>query len=71
VWNLAVEQQQHWQPGRRAPGYNAQCAQLTAARAEYVWLATGSARRAAAGIAGLRPSDAQLFQRHSPSPNLA
>jgi putative transposase len=42
VWNLAVEQQQHWQPGRRAPGYNAQCAQLTAARAEYVWLATGS-----------------------------
>jgi hypothetical protein len=22
VWNLAVEQQQLWQPGRRAPGYN-------------------------------------------------
>ncbi|MGO9355641.1 MAG: helix-turn-helix domain-containing protein, partial [Mycobacterium sp.] len=35
VWNLAVEQQQHWQPGRHAPGYNEQCAQLTAARAEY------------------------------------
>ena len=42
VWNLAVEQQQHWQPGRRAPGYNEQCAQLTAARAEYEWLAAGS-----------------------------
>jgi putative transposase len=42
VWNLAVEQQQHWQPGRKAPGYNAQCAQLTAARAEYDWLAAGS-----------------------------
>jgi putative transposase len=42
VWNLAVEQQQHWQPGRRAPGYNEQCAQLTAARAEYDWLAAGS-----------------------------
>ncbi len=42
VWNLAVEQQQHWQPGRRAPGYNEQCAQLTAARAEYGWLAAGS-----------------------------
>jgi putative transposase len=41
-WNLAVEQQQHWQPGRRAPGYNEQCAQLTAARAEYEWLAAGS-----------------------------
>jgi putative transposase len=42
VWNLAVEQQQHWQPGRQAPGYNEQCAQLTAARAEYGWLAVGS-----------------------------
>ncbi|WP_081665105.1 RNA-guided endonuclease TnpB family protein [Mycobacterium sp. UM_CSW] len=42
VWNMAVEQQQHWQPGRRAPGYNEQCAQLTAARAEYNWLAAGS-----------------------------
>jgi putative transposase len=42
VWNLAVEQQRHWQPGRRAPGYNEQCAQLTVARAEYDWLAAGS-----------------------------
>jgi putative transposase len=42
VWNLAVEQQQHWRPGRQAPGYNDQCAQLTAARAEYDWLAVGS-----------------------------
>jgi putative transposase len=42
VWNLAVEQQQLWQPGRRAPGYNEQCAQLTAARIEYEWLAAGS-----------------------------
>jgi putative transposase len=42
VWNLAVEQQQHWQPGRQAPGYNEQCNQLTAARAEYDWLAAGS-----------------------------
>jgi putative transposase len=40
-WNLAVEQQQHWQAGRRAPGYKEQCAQLTAARAEYEWLAAG------------------------------
>jgi putative transposase len=42
VWNLAVEQQQHWQPGRKAPGYVEQCAQLTEARAEYVWLRAGS-----------------------------
>jgi putative transposase len=42
VWNLAVEQQQHWQPGRKAPGYLEQCAQLTEARAEYGWLRAGS-----------------------------
>ena len=42
VWNLAVEQQRHWQPGRRAPGYNEQCAQLTAAREAHEWLSAGS-----------------------------
>jgi putative transposase len=42
VWNLAVEQQQFWQPGRRTPGYNEQSAQLTEIRAEYRWLAAGS-----------------------------
>jgi putative transposase len=42
VWNLAVEQQQFWRPGRRAPRYNEQCAQLTEVRAEHEWLAAGS-----------------------------
>src|SRR5882724_7911515 len=42
VWNLAVEQQLHWQPGRKAPGYVEQSAQLTEARAEYAWLRAGS-----------------------------
>jgi putative transposase len=42
VWNLAMEQQLHWQPGRKAPGYVEQCAQLTEARAEYAWLRAGS-----------------------------
>jgi transposase len=43
VWNLAVEQHQHWRPGRKsAPGYLEQCRQLTQARAEYPWLAAGS-----------------------------
>jgi transposase len=43
VWNLAVEQHAHWRPGRAAaPGYLAQCRQLTAARAEHPWLAAGS-----------------------------
>ena len=41
--NLAVEQHSHWRPGRTgAPGYLEQCRQLTAARAEYPWLAAGS-----------------------------
>lgn len=43
VWNLAVEQHQHWYPGRKsAPGYGEQCRQLTEARAENAWLAEGS-----------------------------
>jgi putative transposase len=43
IWNLAVEQQSWWRPGRRsAPGYNAQAAQLTEARAAHPWLASGS-----------------------------
>jgi putative transposase len=43
VWNLAVEQQSWWRPGRTgAPGYLAQCRQLTAARAEHGWLRAGS-----------------------------
>src|SRR5271169_3284063 len=43
VWNLAVEQDSHWRPGRAgAPGYLQQCRQLTAARAGHPWLAAGS-----------------------------
>jgi len=43
TWNLAVEQHQHWRPGRAgAPGYLEQCRQLTAARGENPWLAAGS-----------------------------
>ncbi|HEY7013562.1 MAG TPA: transposase [Streptosporangiaceae bacterium] len=43
VWNLAVEQHSWWQPGRgHAPGYAAQCRELTEARAEHQWLAKGS-----------------------------
>jgi putative transposase len=43
VWNLAVEQHRHWKPGRRpAPGFAEQCRQLTEARRDSEWLATGS-----------------------------
>jgi putative transposase len=43
VWNLAVEQQSWWRLGRAcAPGYCAQAAQLTDARAAFGWLREGS-----------------------------
>jgi putative transposase len=42
VLNLAVEQRSWWQPGRAAPGFAAQCRQLTEARAACPWLAAGS-----------------------------
>jgi hypothetical protein len=43
MWNLAVEQQSWWRPGRTsAPGWVEQCRQLTQARAEHAWLAAGS-----------------------------
>jgi hypothetical protein len=42
VWNLAVEQHAWWRPGRKsAPGYLAQCRQLTTARAANPWLQAG------------------------------
>jgi putative transposase len=45
VWNLAVEQQSWWRPGRRpAPGWAEQCHQLTQARSEHEWLAAGSVK---------------------------
>jgi transposase len=43
VWNLAVEQQSWWRPGRgRAPAYLEQARQLTQARQDNPWLAAGS-----------------------------
>jgi putative transposase len=43
VWNLAVEQQSWWRPGRGiAPGFLEQCRQLTAARKAFSWLCEGS-----------------------------
>jgi putative transposase len=43
VWNLAVEQQSWWRPGRgRAPGWVERSRQLSQARAEHGWLAAGS-----------------------------
>jgi putative transposase len=44
VWNLCVEQESQWRPGRgRMPGFAERCRQLSEARAENPWLAGGSA----------------------------
>jgi putative transposase len=43
VWNLCVEQESWWRPGRRTmPGLVERCRQLTQARADNPWLAEGS-----------------------------
>lgn len=43
VWNLCVEQEKEWRPGRgRMPRYVERCRQLTEARADNPWLAEGS-----------------------------
>ncbi|WP_222868880.1 helix-turn-helix domain-containing protein [Actinomadura syzygii] len=44
AWNLAVEQYSHWRHGRKmAPGFAEQCRQLTEARRDNEWLASGNA----------------------------
>jgi len=67
VWNLAVEQQQFWQPGRRVPGYNEQSAQLTEARAEHEWLGVGSQTVQQQALRDFAQGHAKLFRGH-PSP---
>jgi transposase len=43
VWNLCVEQEGEWRPGRgRMPAFAERCRQLTEARADNPWLAAGS-----------------------------
>ncbi|MGH3861308.1 MAG: RNA-guided endonuclease InsQ/TnpB family protein [Actinokineospora sp.] len=64
VWNLAVEQHSHWQPGRTAaPGYTEQCRQLTQARAENPWLAAGSVVVQQQGLKDFAQALANFFGR--------
>jgi putative transposase len=43
VWNLCVEQESHWRPGRGPmPGFAGRCRELSEARAYNPWLAVGS-----------------------------
>ena len=68
VWNLAVEQHAHWRLGRAsAPGYLEQCRQLTAARAEYPWLAAGSQTVQQQALRDFARAMAAFFDPHNPA----
>jgi putative transposase len=68
VWNLAVEQQSHWHPGRAsAPGYSEQCRQLTQARAEYGWLGEGSQMVQQQALRDFAQAMAAFFDPRNPS----
>jgi putative transposase len=68
VWNLAVEQHAHWQPGRSsAPGYLEQCRQLTAARAAQPWLAAGSQMVQQQALRDFARAVAAFFDPHNPA----
>jgi putative transposase len=68
VWNLAVEQHAHWRPGRAgAPGYLAQCRQLTEARAEHAWLAAGSQMVQQQALRDFATAMAAFVDPHNPA----
>ena len=68
VWNLAVEQHAHWHPGRAsAPGYRAQCRQLTQARAEYPWLREGSQTAQQQALRDFARAMAAFFDPQNPA----
>jgi putative transposase len=68
VWNLAVEQNSHWHPGRtNAPGYLEQCRQLTAARVEHPWLASGSQTVQQQALRDFTQAMAAFFDRGNPA----
>ena len=68
VWNLAVEQHQHWRPGRKsAPGYLEQCRQLTAARAACPWLAAGGQTVQQQALRDFTQARAAFFDPHNPA----
>src|SRR5580704_5261947 len=68
VWNLAVEQHSHWHPGRKcAPSYLEHCRQLTAARAEYSWLAEGSQTVQQQALRDFAQAMAAFFDPKNPS----
>jgi transposase len=70
VWNLAVEKHSWWKPGRKsAPGYLEQARQLTAARADNPWLASGSAILQQQALRDFWQAKARFFESGFGHPN--
>lgn len=68
VWNLAVEQQSWWRPGRRsAPGHYERKRQLTAARAAEPWLAAGSSAVQQQALCDFDHAMAAFFDKNNPA----
>jgi len=68
VWNLAVEQQSWWRPGRRsAPGHYERKRQLTEARTAFPWLASGSSSVQQQALQDFDCAMAAFFDRKNPA----
>ena len=70
VWNLCVEQESHWHPGRGpVPGFSERCRQLTKARAENPWLAAGSSIVQQQAIRDYHQAMQEFFRRTRGKPS--
>jgi putative transposase len=68
VWNLAVEQQSWWRPGRgTVPGFAGQARQLAEARAAEPWLAAGSSSVQQQALRDFAKAMAAFFDRANPA----
>lgn len=68
VWNLAVEQQSWWRPGRRsAPSYLEHSRQLTQARATFEWLRSGSQHVQQQALRDFQRAMAAYFDKNNPA----
>lgn len=68
VWNLCVEQQSWWRPGRKAaPGPAARMRQLTEARAAEPWLAAGSVSVQQQALRHFDHAMAAFFDKDNPA----
>ena len=69
MWNLCVEQESGYRPGRgRMPGFAERCRQLTEARAENPWLAEGSVIVQQQAIRDHQQAMANFFAGHPSGP---